>query len=123
MYSNNIRETPLDRPLAKLQKYLRDIALIAVPFDKGVGFCVLKKNRYGEKLENVLDCEHFRKLEKSCDNIVMKNEKELNKKHLDMRKKGNISVKVYKVLRSTIAQPAILYASATSNQNCIFTQM
>ena len=75
MVLKNIRETPLDRSLAKVQKYLRDNALIAVPFDKGVGFCVMKKSTCGEKLEKVLDCEQFRKLEKSCENIVMKNEK------------------------------------------------
>ena len=80
-YSKNIRETPLDRALAKVQKYLRDSALIANPFDKGV----MKKSTYAEKLEKVVDCEQFRKLEKSCDNIVMKNEKELNKELLDMR--------------------------------------
>ena len=43
-YPKNIRETPLDRALAKLQKYLLDNALIAVPFDKGIGFCVMKKS-------------------------------------------------------------------------------
>ena len=90
-YSKNIRETPLDRALAKVQKYLRDNALFAVPFDKGVGFCVMKKSTYAEKLEKVRDCEQFRKLEKSCDNIVMKNEKQLNKELLDMRKKREVT--------------------------------
>ena len=52
-YSKNIRETPLDRALAKRQNYLRDNALIAVPFVKGVRFCVMKKSTYAEKLEKV----------------------------------------------------------------------
>ena len=74
-YSKNIRETTLDRALPKVQKFISDNALIVVPFDKGVGFCVMKKRAYAEKLEKILDCEQLRKLEKSCDNIVMKNEK------------------------------------------------
>ena len=111
-YSKNIRETPLDRALAKVQKYLRDNALIAVTFDMGVGFCVMKKSTYSEKLEKSLDCEQFRKLEKSCDNIVLKIGKELNKELLDMRKKGKIPVKIYKIFRSTGAQPARLYGLA-----------
>ena len=111
-YSKNIRETPLDRALAKVQKYLRDSALIAVPFDKGVGLCVMKKCTYAQKLEKIIDCEQFRKLEKSCDNIVMKNEKELNKELLDMRKKGKIPVKVYEALKTTGAQTAKLYGLA-----------
>ena len=49
---------------------------------------------------------------KSCDNMVMKNEKELNKELLDMRKKGKIPVRVYEALRSTGAQPAKSYGLA-----------
>ena len=55
--------------------YLRDNTLIAVPLDKGVGFCVIKKSTYAEELEKAVDCEQVRKLEKSCDYIVMKNQK------------------------------------------------
>ena len=35
------QEKPLDRGIAKLQKYLGDNTLIAVSFGKGVGFCVI----------------------------------------------------------------------------------
>ena len=42
----------------------------------------------------------------------MKNEKELNKVLLDMRKKGKIPVKVYKALRSTRAQREKFYGLA-----------
>ena len=43
-YSKNIRETSLDRALVKVQKYLRENSLLAVPFGKGVGFCVKKEH-------------------------------------------------------------------------------
>ena len=95
-----------------MQKNLRDNHLIALPFDKGEGFCVMKKSTDAKKLEKVLDCKQFRKLEKSCNNIVMKNEKELNKELLDMRKKGKIAVRVYEASRSTGAQPTRLYGWA-----------
>ena len=72
----------------------------------------MKKSTYAEKMEKVLDCEQFRKLEKSCDNIVLKKEKDLNKELLDMRNKGKIPVKVYEALRSTGPQPAKLYGLA-----------
>ena len=39
----------------RLQHNIKWFALIAVPFDKGVGFCVMKKSTYAEKLEKVLD--------------------------------------------------------------------
>ena len=74
---------------------------MAVFFGNCVGLCVMKKSKYAEKLEKVLDCKQFRKLEKSCDNIIMKSEKGLNKKLLDMKNKRKIPVKVYKAIRST----------------------
>ena len=82
-YSKNIRETLLDRALAKVQKYLCDNALIVDPFDKGVGVCVMERSTYAENLEKVLNWEQFRKLEQSCDNIVRKHEKDLNNELLD----------------------------------------
>ena len=72
----------------------------------------MKESTYAEKLQKVLDCEQFRKLEKSCDNIVIKNEKEVNKELVDMGKKGKIPAEVYEALRSTGAQPARLYGLA-----------
>ena len=72
----------------------------------------MEKSTYAEELEKVLDCEQFRKLEKSCNNIVTKNEKELNKELLVMRKKGKIPIKVYEDLRSTGTQPARFYGLA-----------
>ena len=56
-YPKKLKETPLDRALSKMKKYLLDNALIADPFNKGVCFCVMKKGTYAEKLENVIDCE------------------------------------------------------------------
>ena len=47
-YSKTITERPLDRALANVQKYLRDNALNAVHFDKGAGFCVMKKRTYAK---------------------------------------------------------------------------
>ena len=72
----------------------------------------MKKSTYAERLEKVLDCEQFKKLEKNRDNIGRKYEKKLNKEQLDMRKKRKIPVKIYEALMSTGAQPARLYGLA-----------
>ena len=45
-----------------MQKYPLDNTLIAVPFDKGAGFCAMT---CAEKQEEVLDCEQIRKLKKT----------------------------------------------------------
>ena len=75
MVLKNIRETTLDRTFAEVQKYLRHNTLIAVAFDSGIGFCVIKKSSHAKKLEKTLDCKQFRKLSNGCDNFVMKMKK------------------------------------------------
>ena len=109
------KRNTLSRTLAKVQKYIQDNALIAVPFDRDLGFWVMKKSLYAEKLEKVLDCKQFRKLDRSCDGIVMKNEKGLNEDLLDMRKK-KIPVNDYEALKSTGEQPARLYGLAKGHK-------
>ena len=49
-YSKNLRKTHSDRALAKVKKNLRDNNQINVPFNEGVGFRVMKKSTYAEKL-------------------------------------------------------------------------
>ena len=44
MVLKKIRETPSDRALAKVHKYLRDNALNAVLFDKGFVLCYEKEH-------------------------------------------------------------------------------
>ena len=38
-----MKQTPSDRGVEKARKYLKDNGLLAVPFDKGVGFLCNKK--------------------------------------------------------------------------------
>ena len=45
-YAKNMRETPIDRGLINVNIYLK---FLAVPFDKGNGFCVMKKESYDKK--------------------------------------------------------------------------
>ena len=56
-YANNVKQTPSDKCVEKARKYLKDNGLLAVPFDKGVGFCVMKKETYEKKLKNLLQAE------------------------------------------------------------------
>ena len=37
-YAKNVRQTPGDKAVEKTRKHLKDNGLLAVPFDKGVGF-------------------------------------------------------------------------------------
>ena len=50
-YAKNVKQTPSDKGVEKARKYLKDNGLLEVPFDKAVGFCVMKKETYEKKLK------------------------------------------------------------------------
>ena len=54
-----MKQTPSDKGNEKARKYLKDNGLLTVPFDKGVGFCVMKKETYEKKLKDLLQAEQF----------------------------------------------------------------
>ena len=58
-YTKNVKHTPSDKGVERARKYLKDNGLLAVPFDKGVGFCVMKKETYEKKLKDLLPVEYF----------------------------------------------------------------
>ena len=108
-YAKNVRQTPRDKAVEKPRKYLKDNGLLAVPFDKGVGFCIMRKRTYESKLEFLLQSAQFVKKHAITDEVILKIEKELNKELLAMNKTDEISDKLYSKMRSTGRQPARLY--------------
>ena len=97
-----------------MHDYLKANDLLAVPIDKGCGFCVMKKSTYREKLDEVLNSDQFEKIDgaKDKDELVIKNEKQINNSLQQLMKQGKISDKIYQRLRSTGSQPAKLYGLA-----------
>ena len=58
-YAKNVRETQMDRRVKKANAFLKDQKLLAVPFDKGFGFCVMKQTTYLDKLNKILSSSQF----------------------------------------------------------------
>ena len=83
-----------------------------MPFDKGVGFCIMRKQTYESKLESLLQSAQFVKKDATTDEVILKIEKELNKELLAMNKRDEISDQLYSKMRSTGGQPARLYGLA-----------
>ena len=53
-YAKNVRQTPRDNAVKKTRNHFKDNGLLAVPFDKGVGNCIMRKQMYESKLESLL---------------------------------------------------------------------
>ena len=108
-YGKNVRQTPRDKAVEKTRKYLKDNGLLAVPLDKGVGFCIMRKQTYESKLKSLLQSAQFVKKDASTDEVILKIEKELKKELLAMNKRDKISDQLYSKMRSTGGQPARSY--------------
>ena len=86
-YAKNVRQTQRDKAVEKTMKYLKDNGLLAVPFDKGVGFSMMRKQTYESKLESLLQFAQFSKKVATTDEVILKIENELNKELLAMNKR------------------------------------
>ena len=104
-YAKRMKQTPSDKGVEKARKYLKSNGLVAVPYDRGVGFCVMRKDTYENKLLDTLDSNQFSKSKGTSDAIVLKIERDINKELLAIRKKDEISESLYTRMRSTGGSP------------------
>ncbi len=103
------------RNLVMTKKYLVGKELVAVPFDKGVGYCVMKQSTYRQKLDNILSLEQFSKetqLRSNSKDLILKEEERINDELETLKKSDKISEELYWKLRSKGGQPPRLYGLA-----------
>ena len=59
LYAQKCRKQAVKRALKTTMCFLRDNGFIAVPFDKGLGICIMKKATYHEKLPLITESAQF----------------------------------------------------------------
>ena len=114
-YCRKMRKQRPDPMLKKVNSYLKKEGIKAVPFDKGMGFCMMKEETYWNKLNDILQGEQFKRDDrrrKSDKDTVITNENRFNATLKQMKDDNKISDEVYNAIRSTGAQPARLYGLA-----------
>ena len=60
-YIKKCKSLKCSRNLMLTKKYLIDNDLLAIPFDKGVGICIMKKEVYHAKMKTILELPQFEK--------------------------------------------------------------
>ena len=53
------QKTP--KNLLMTKKYLKERGLLAIPFDKGIGICLMKRETYENKMSDLLKLDQFKK--------------------------------------------------------------
>ena len=113
------------RNLLLTKKYLKEHELVAIPFDKGVGLCIMKKTTYKEKLDDILKLDQFVKLEKPRKNskdFIIKEEERINDELVSLRDEGKITEELMKELKSIGGQPPRLYGLAKVHKTVVPTR-
>ena len=98
---------------------------LAVPFDKGIGICLMKRETYEAKLSEILSLPQFVKekpTRKNAKHPVLKELERICSSLLDLNKKGKIDDELYENLKPTGSQPERLYGTAEVHKNTVPTR-
>ena len=110
------------RNLIMTQRYLKQNDLLAVPFDKGVGICLMKRVTYQQKMDDILKLDQFEKLNyarKNSIDFTRQEENRINETLNDLHAQGEISDELLAKLKSIGGQPARLYGLAKVHKTII----
>ena len=114
-YCKQASKQKIPRNLKLTNQYLKEQNLKAVPFDKGIGFCVMGQDEYNKKLKDITKLEQFEPhvdTRKNARNPTIKEEDRISNELLNLQKSGNISEELYKALKPIGSRPAQLYGLA-----------
>ena len=114
-YIKKCKKIKESRNVILTKKYLKDKNLLAVPFDKGVGICLMTVDTYKKKMDKLINLPQFTKYEKPRKNAkhpIIGEEDRINVILKDLCDSGKISKEMYDDLRSTGHQPPRLYGLA-----------
>ena len=108
-YIKKCKKQKSTRKITMTKKYLKDNNLLAIPFDKGIWICVMKKEGYSKKLNTILQLPQFEKVtitRRNGLNPILKEEQRVVKILKDMKSRGEINSTLYKKLKPMGSQPS-----------------
>ena len=114
-YIKNCNKQKPTRNIQMTRKYLKEHNLLAIPFDKGIGFCLMKSVTYEQKIKSIIDLPQFEKYvpeRRNEKHPVLKEEEKVISLLKDLLKEGLITEQLYKKLKPIGSQPPRLYGLA-----------
>jgi len=114
-YIKGCKKMKTSRNILMTKKYLKEKDLLAIPFDKGVGICIIKKRSYHEKMDMIINLPQFEKMEntrKNAKHPVLKEEDRVTNILKSLHDEGKIDKELYDQMRPRGSQPARLYGLA-----------
>ena len=121
-YIKDVRKQKTNRASVYTSKYLKTKQLLAVPYDKGKGFCLMKEDTYRTKLEDITNGSQFEKItntRKNARHIIIKEEERINEVIETLQNEGKINTTLASLLTSRGGQPPRLYGLAKIHKDDI----
>ena len=119
-YIKKCKKLKSSKNIDMTKRYLRDNKLLAVPFDKGIGICLMKSETYHDKMDDILRLPQFQKVLKKRKNAkhpVLKEEERIIDFLKELLTKGEIGETLYNKMKPMGSQPARLYGLAKVHKN------
>ena len=119
-YIKRCKRMKTSRNVQMTKKYLKDHGLLAIPFDKGVGICIMKQEDYHAKMDAIIQLPQFEKYVKPRKNAkhpVLKEQERIHEILKSLRNDGKIDEVLFQQLKPRGSQPARLYGLAKVHKN------
>ena len=114
-YIKKCKKLKCSKHINMTKKYLKDNELLAVPFDKGIGICLMKRETYNDKTNDILKLNQLKKVQKKRKNEkhpVIKEEERILLFLKDLKEKGEIGDVLFNKMKPIGSQPPRLYGLA-----------
>ena len=114
-YIKKCQKQKSPRNITMTKRYLKEHGLLAIPFDKGIGICVMDKNTYHSKLNEIISLPQFEKVlpkRKNEKHPILKEEERIIDTLKTLKANGQISEEIYDKIKPRGSQPARLYGLA-----------
>ena len=124
-YVKKCKKQKPSRNLTMTRKYLKDNDLLVIPFDKEVGICIMKREKYEDKMSDILNLPQFEKVvqtRKNAKHPVLKEHERVCEELLNLRKNSKIDEELYQKLYPTGSQPARTYGLAKVHKTSVPTR-
>ena len=114
-YIKQCQKQRVPRNLKLTKLFLKKHDLVAVPFDKGTGFCVMKSSEYQEKIMEILSLSQFEKITTTRRNAkepTIKEHERIINVLTGLKDEGKLDAELCQQLKPCGSQPPRLYGLA-----------
>ena len=111
-YVMNCKYKKPDKNIKSTRQWLKDQGILAVPYDKGTGFCLMKAETYNHKVKKLLEGPQFVPLAPKKKDLTLTEEDRVCNVLKTLQSDGKIDKELFQAVKPIGSQPARFYGLA-----------